>query len=447
MKEHRRCLIIYTTATCNLNCVYCFIDKNPALVKIDQWLDDSFMKTPDYYIDFAKEMFYRNKLEEMQIWGGEPFLAMHRAYHTIEEVINYFPNFKQLMVSTNMVSEQFFEEFWGLIELFGKYPDRKFEFRLQLSCDGPTNINDSNRGEGVTAKIIDVFHKMVDEMPNHIPDNLTIRAHMKPTLDSSSIAELQTKEKIYDYFSFFENFYKYYLENNKKKNFVYTLPIPNTACPSPHTKADGIRFANYCKLCQEIEKDKILNYYKYITSFVRKKNSSGPALNGTCQGHCGNGRGSVGLLPDNMVSCCHNGFVDMLSEYKKNVIAGNSTHMDNVTIEKGIFNNQRNSLIFKKDSKEFELYQQKLEEFYNQDNTMKITNVASMILLLARNGQIDAKYCSKEEAVKGAIFVLSSTAYCVRDNLSVTGSIYMYPVGLIKILLNGAREYIEQHQR
>ena len=74
---------------------------------------------------------------------------------------------------------------------------------------------------------------------------------------------------------------------------------------------------------------------------------------------------------------------------------------------------------------------------------MKITNVASMVLLLARNGQIDSKYCNKEEAIKGAIFVLSSTAYCVRDNLGVTGSIYMYPVGLIKILLNGAREYIE----
>ena len=95
MLEHRKCLILYTTATCNLNCTYCFIDKNPALIKIDKWLDDSFMKTPDYYFNLAKEMFIQDKLEEMQIWGGEPFLAMHRAYHTIDECIKYFPNLKK----------------------------------------------------------------------------------------------------------------------------------------------------------------------------------------------------------------------------------------------------------------------------------------------------------------------------------------------------------------
>ena len=125
-------------------------------------------------------------------------------------------------------------------------------------------------------------------------------------------------------------------------------------------------------------------------------------------------------------------------------MAGNSTHMDNVTIEKGIFNNQHNALIFKKDSNDFELYEQKLEEFYEKTNTMKITNIASLILLLARNNQVDKKYCNKDEAIRGAIFILSSTAYCVRDNLGVTGSIYMYPLGILKLLLNGAKEYIQQ---
>lgn len=400
------------------------------------------MKTPDYYINFAKEMFEREKMEEMQIWGGEPFLAMHRAYYTIEECIKYFPNFSKLMVSTNMVSEQFFKEFWGLINTFGKYPNRKFEFRLQLSCDGPTKINDANRGQGVTEKIEQVFKTLVDESAYKVPENVTIKAHMKPTLDSKSISELQTKELVLDYFKFFETFYGYWFEH-KNDRFLFSLPIPNTACPSPHTQQDGINFANYCRLTREIEKDKTLKYYKNITSFVRKVDTSTAILSNKCRGHCGNGRSTIGLLPDDMISCCHNGFVDMLSEYKKNVMENNSTHMDNVVLEKGIFTNQHNSLIFKKDSEKFELYQEKLEEFYNTNSTIKITNVASLVLLLARNGQIDKKYCDKEEAIRGAIFVLGSTAYCVRDNLGVTGSIYMYPLGLIKLLLNGAREYIE----
>ena len=68
----------------------------------------------------------------------------------------------------------------------------------------------------------------------------------------------------------------------------------------------------------------------------------------------------------------------------------------------------------------------------------------ALIKLLADYGQIDKKYSNKIEAIYGAYFIFNVTSYCVRDNLGVTGSIYMYPIGLIKLLLNGAREYIEK---
>lgn len=447
MKEHRRCLILYTTATCNLNCTYCFIDKNPALVKIDNWLDESFMQTPDYYFNLAKEMFIRENLEEMQMWGGEPFLAMHRAYHTVDECIKYFPNLKTFMASTNMVSPQFSDEFWGLIDVLGKHSDRQFTFRLQLSCDGPTEFTDVNRGEGVSEKIREVFHKLVQDVQTKLPNNVTLAAHMKPTLDIRAIGMLQTEEAVYNYFHFFENYYQYYLDNNKKSNFKFSLPIPNTAVPSPHTKEDGIKFANYCRITRKLEKEKRFKHYKVCTSFVRKRKSADSlplSLSGQCGGHCGNGRASIGLLPNNMISCCHNGFVDMLSEYKKNVMANNSEHLDTTVIEKGLFTNQHNSLIFDKDSREFEMYQRELEEFYDKNSTAKVTNLASLILLCARNGQVEEKYKNKEEAIRGAYFILMHTAYCVRDNLGTSGSIYMPPIGFVRLLLNGAREYIEE---
>ena len=160
-------------------------------------------------------------------------------------------------------------------------------------------------------------------------------------------------------------------------------------------------------------------------------------------GHCGNGRSTLGLLPNHMVSCCDNGFVDLLSEYKKNVLT-NSNHMHDVTIEKGLFTNQRNSLIFDYDSKAFRDYEEQLEAFYDPQDTSKLTNIASLIMLLANNGQVDEKYKDNVQAIQGAYFILNSTSYCVRDNLGVTGSIYMYPLGLLRLLLNGAREYIEE---
>ena len=448
MLKDRETLILYTTAVCNLNCKYCFIDKNPALKVIDQYLDDSFMKTKDYYFNYAKEMFIQDKLKEIQIWGGEPFLAMHRAYDTIDKCINYFPNLKTIMASTNMVSDVFFDEFFGLINVLKQHPNRQFIFSLQLSLDGIKEINDRNRGEGVTDKFEKNFKILVQCMQELLPDNVEVRAHLKPTLDSSSIKILQSKEKIVEQFRYFETFNMVYLDINKKPNFKFSLPIPNTACPSPHNQQDGIRFANYCRMTRELEREnrqqKIFKYYRSITSFIPRNHIdySNVRLSEVCMGHCGNGKFAIGLLPNKMVSCCHNGFVDLIADYKKNVL-NKSEHMDSVTIEKSLFKNERNTLIFKQGSKELENYEKQLEVFYQKDTT-KMTNIASLIMLLGSYGQIDKKYANKEEAIRGAMFIMGATSYCVRDNLGTTGSIYMYPLGLIRLLLNGAREYIEQ---
>lgn len=451
MLKDRKSLVLYTTAVCNLNCRYCFIDKNPALQSIDQYLDDSFLKNEEYYFEFAKKMFLQDKLTQVQFWGGEPFLGMHRAYPTIKRLIEYFPNLKEFVVSTNFVSHCFFEEFYGLLKVLGTYPERNFEFSLQLSIDGPTNINDLNRGTGVTPKFIENFSKLVTETQNLdiLPNNIKLRMHMKPTLDASSIAQLQTKEQVLGYFQFFEQFQDVFNERNHRTNLMYRLPIPNTACPSPHTQEEGKQFANYCRLTRLLEKENAsmhhFKYYKIITSFIprAKINYDNLSLSGAYCGHCGNGRSTIGLLPENKISCCHNGFVDLISDYKKYVLSAESQHMEDVTIEKGLFTNQSNSLIFDAGSKEFENYEMQLEAFYNPKDTAKLTNIASLILLLANAGQIDEKYKNKEEAVHATYFLLSATSYCVRDNLGTTGSIYMYPMGLIKLLLNGAREYIE----
>ena len=166
MIQDRNSLVLYTTAVCNLNCRYCFIDKNPALKQIDNFLDDSFLASPEYYFQFAKKMFLKDKLEEVQFWGGEPFLGMHRAYPTVTKLIDYYPNLRRFLVSTNFVSSCFFEEFYGLINVLNQHPGRTFEFSLQLSIDGPTNINDLNRGQGVTPKFIENFTKLIQGLQN-----------------------------------------------------------------------------------------------------------------------------------------------------------------------------------------------------------------------------------------------------------------------------------------
>ena len=75
VKDREEC-ILYTCATCNLQCRYCGIDKNPILQEIDKYLDESFKG--DYYFNQINKMFpNRAKLKWLQTWGGEftlPFI-------------------------------------------------------------------------------------------------------------------------------------------------------------------------------------------------------------------------------------------------------------------------------------------------------------------------------------------------------------------------------------
>ena len=69
--------------------------------------------------------------------------------------------------------------------------------------------------------------------------------------------------------------------------------------------------------------------------------------------------------------------------------------------------------------------------------------LVGQIQLLAATGQIDAQYKKINKAIEGALFILSHTSYCVRDNLNTSGTKTITPPNLIKLLLNGAKEYIE----
>lgn len=444
MIQDRTILVLYTTAVCNLNCRYCYIDKNPALKTIDDILDESFRG--DYYFNYAREIFPDPKqLKEIQIWGGEPSLGYHRAYHTIEKLIPCYPELDTLMTSTNFTTPNFFEEFYGLLKIFEKFSPRKFKISLQLSIDGPEEINDISRGKDVTKQFIKHFEKMLTTIKDNLPSNVTLFWHFKPTLDSGTIKLLQTKQKIIEYFQFFEQFYEK-AESYKMPNFEYGYSIPNTACPSPHTKEDGILFANYCKLCRELEKEnKTHHYFKFYNNIISFFPRRPPYDNNNYKspgGVCGTGKQVVGLLPYNMISACHNGFVDLISDYK--IESSKRDKASESSLDFRFFANDKAKARLTMTKEELLTYESQINYYYQYNTKTRLGNIAQLINLLALVNQIDEKYKNHKEALKGAQFITAATSYCIRDNINSTGCMSLYPVGLIKLLLNGAREYIEE---
>jgi len=80
--------------------------------------------------------------------------------------------------------------------------------------------------------------------------------------------------------------------------------------------------------------------------------------------------------------------------------------------------------------------------FFKENSTFLITNITAQIILLAKYNFIDSKYQSFKEANFIAQKYAQRMIFCMRNNLTTTGSIFLCHTGMLKLLLNGAIEYI-----
>lgn len=433
--------VFYTCGTCNLQCKYCNIDKNPILVEIDKALEKSF--EGDYYFERVKKYFpNRGKLKRIETWGGEPFLRMDRIYPTLHNLISYYPYLDEMFSSTNFSYDSWIEQFFGLMDQFKLYPERDFKYFLQLSMDGPEYINDENRGVGVTKRCLQNYNLMLEELKKgRLAENVELIISPKPTLDLKSLHQLNDKDKIIEYFQFFEdNLIKPCMDLNLK-NVTIHYTCPNTAVPAPVTVEDGKMFAEICKKIQEIEVENVykhyFQYYEKITiysPYVANNNLTYKYSHHTC----GSGTTLIGFLPDNMISVCHEGFTHFIAEYKK--LAATSKR-EGATINFDKFLNEQ-SVPYCLDDEGFAEHCRKMLMFNNPDTTARLINITSQIFALALAGQIEKCYLDQTNALKAAIFIQNRYSFCIKDNYNTTGSFTLIPNGILKLLLNGAFKYI-----
>lgn len=441
--KERNTAIFYTCGVCNLHCRYCGIDKNPVLKTIDEALAKSF--EGDYYINRLKQYFKKGQLTTIETWGGEPFLHMDRIYPLVNQVIEYYPYFNSMYSSTNFSYPQWIDQVFGLFDQFGKYPHRDFYYCLQLSCDGPEYINDAGRGKGVTQKCLENFDKLVEQLKNdRLPHNVYLTITLKGTLDNDSIRKLCDKQKIIEYYQFFEENFIDKIRRLDNEKITMGTNIPNTAVPSPVTVEEGKIFAELCRLCREIERENIdkhyFKYYEVITPFTSDICQN--CLTYQYNYHtCGTGNSMLGFLPDNMISTCHEGFTEFVEEYKK--LAAESTRDQTSTITFDRFLADRGTK-FCVDDEGYAEHERQMSLYNPEGASARLATIANEILCLSLAGQIKECYSNPTNALKAAIFIQSHTSYCIKDNYNKTGSITNVPLGLLKLLLNGAMEYIQR---
>lgn len=435
-------IVFYSCGVCNLKCRYCNIDKNPALKQIDKELEESFKG--DYYINQVKKYLPRkDMLRVVELWGGEPFLHMDRTHNLIRQLIDFYPYYNFTYSSTNFAFDTWTDQLFGLFDVFGEYPDRYFRYCLQLSVDGPEEMNDAGRGIGTTKKCLNNFNKMVQLIKDgRLPNNLNVELTIKGTLDTYSIKDLLDKDKIINYYKFIEDNYIDPIQNLNIPQVTLGCHIPNMAVPSPATVEDGKNFATFIKLCREIEEEnkinKIFKYYKIITPYyntVCLKNLTYKSI--ICS--CGSGTTSIGFLPNHMISTCHEGFTQLAQDYLR-LATINKDRESSINLDQYL-NEQEVPLCMTEE--EYEKHMYKMSTYFYPDSTVQLATSTSIIIALAMAGQIESKYMDETEALKAAIFTQKRAPYCIKDNYNRTGSYTMQPIGLYKLFLNGAKQYME----
>lgn len=438
----RNMVELYPTALCNLNCSYCQIDKNDFLKTIDKMLEDSFLDE-NYYINRIKTYFpMSHQLTNLELWGGEPFLFVERVFPLLHKIIAEYPYFENIFSSTNFSFPKWNDKFFSLMEVLGQYPNRNFNYTLQLSCDGPEHINDLGRGKGVTKKCLnnlEIFFSMIGEK---LPPNVNLTILVKQTLTLDTFKMINSKEKIIEYYKFFETNFFDKIYNLNYNNVTFFPGVPNFAVPSPATKQDGLLFADFCRLCAEIEKEQHFHFYQTITPFisyyynVKKLLEEEPTYRG-CHGTCGAGSRMIGILPNNYVSICNEGFTQIIEEYRKQNQA--SSHKEATILFSKTYAENRFKLFCTDD--EYVKIESNFAKTIAPNSSVFYTNTANMIVMLALVGQIDPKYKDMQEAIRAAKFCCAKNV-CIKDNYNMTGSITTFNTGELKLLLNGALDEI-----
>lgn len=324
---------------------------------------------------------------------------------------------------------------------FAGYAPRRFDVTLQLSLDGPKEITDSTRGAGVTEKCLENFERLLSRA-GEIPQNVSVFLGFKPTLSVDSMYRLDTKEKIAKYYQFFEGLIQKVVDLNLP-NLSVNHPVPNIGVPAPAGKKDGEFFSRLVKNCRELERENgekgYFRFYREITPFatnVRPKAED--TYNYPCF-NCGTGSTNVGFLPNRLISSCHNGFVDVLEDYEKNFLENPDS-----SIDPKLFQPTHNK--FTHTEADYPAYERQISHYNAAGSMCRMGCLAGFLRTLALAGEIDEKYATEEGAFRGAELYQSCTCNCLRDNYMVTGSTTLQPEGMIKLLLNGAIDYIMEEK-
>lgn len=128
-----RMLYIIMTDSCNLNCDYCLINKNPYNIHVQRTMSDTTARNA--IMKFAHYLCDRGVSSgEIVFFGGEPLIRFESIKQCVEYAESFPVNFKFSVVSNGTLLNKEIASFFS-----------RHNVNIGLSIDGPKQINDKHR--------------------------------------------------------------------------------------------------------------------------------------------------------------------------------------------------------------------------------------------------------------------------------------------------------------
>ncbi len=440
---------IFSAAFCNMDCKYCYIPKTDELKDMHKTIIEALKS--DNYIEILKKVYCDGEsLTSLSFWGTEPTLTLEHIVSKVDKLYAEFKNLNAFDFSTNLLSH--YKEIIKFTNAIEKQ-NRKTNFSMQVSLDGPPEITDYNRKKGSTNAIINNLLDLVKTFCVKKYKNVNIKINFKSTLSMENIIMMvENPNKIEEYFDFFENLFERIdtiLNNDKSDNIDIVLSIsPTHVVPGSYTSLDGKHLAIFYRLIDTIGKSKKYKYtntwgqFKIIFHNLLDTNYLAETIPSriTCSG----GDCNLGYDINENAHICHRMFFLNNDEYIKGLIENsNDKNWDLKLTEK------KSSIDFIK-----KFYTPNINNSYDMIRFLYLNRgfhdfiktrqefVYCALKELAFAGQASPIYLHDDNMALLFSYVVSLAFTCSAESLVVNGQLNSISLSLIRALANGVFEYI-----
>lgn len=423
------CLEVLFAGKCNLKCGYCLIHKNTE--KMNNY-NQAIIKSVESG-EFQKRIITKfapskELLEIISLWGAEPSLNSIYAQKLLEPLLDFFPNVKEIMFSTNAIIgfEKGLKPYYNFLSKYCAEHRRELKLTIQFSIDGPKEITDLSRNcPGATEKIV---KSMIDTVMYHSDNQnnyLTLHMMTKPTVSPEQQEYLLMNNKVKEWYSFFDELAGI-IDNlcPNKENLLLDIAQEPTICsPYDYTKKDGIIYRDFIRAIKKLD-DSQFKYYKHplIHRFMLSwhwglaaQDYSGPAF------LCNAGYTGTSVDFEGNIMTCHR----VYDGYRSGG-ANYSEPAKSVQLVATLKDEYRINYLTK-------------TYFLNHRFKMDIQKALTAALISA--GEIDKKYLNIRYQRILTVLFGAVTCYAGECGFQTPG-LYLTPLGRLRLLCNGALEEI-----